>query len=140
MAKIFVRFAECDRIEASFDAGTWQLVAFGCTQVLDLLKTMQQKFGKEITAWPQPEGAEHAEMLVRELILKAQGKWQYPYLHEELCHCRTVATLKVDEAILMGAHKVSQVSRQTSASTACGTCRPEVERIIDYRLGLSKDK
>ncbi|MCB0386481.1 MAG: (2Fe-2S)-binding protein, partial [Bdellovibrionales bacterium] len=84
---------------------------------------------------PLPEGSSTGAMLLREVILKAQGKWQYPYEHEELCHCRVVATSKVDAAILTGAHDPRDVSKQTSASTACGTCRPDVEAIIAYRLG-----
>jgi bacterioferritin-associated ferredoxin len=136
--KLRVEFAQCDLIEAYQDSSGWHLQARGCSDLLKLLKSCHRDQGADIAQWPLPVGLSHAEMLVRELILKAQNRWQYPYHHEELCHCRTVLTKRVDEAILMGAHRSEIVSRQTSASTACGTCRPDVEKIIEYRLGVGR--
>lgn len=81
-----------------------------------------------------PTGNSTAEMMFRELILTLRGLWQLPYDEVELCHCRAIPLEVVDQAILSGAHTSALVSRLTSASTACGTCRPNVEKLIAYRL------
>ena len=84
-----------------------------------------------------PQGNRPSDLLLRELILKARGEWHFPYEEEELCHCRAVPTAVVDQAICRGAQTPQKVSALTSASTACGTCRPNVEAIIKYRLQRS---
>lgn len=106
----------------------------GCTEFMSTMRTMRKAFGVDVSKWPVPEGTDHSSLLVKEMILKLRGEWQFPYAHAEICHCRTVATHTVDQAIIAGAHSPEVVTRQTSASTACGTCRPEVQKIIDYRL------
>lgn len=67
--------------------------------------------------------------------MKARGDWDFPYKDIEICHCRMVPTEIVDQAIVAGANDPETVSRLTMASTSCGTCRPDVERILRYRLG-----
>lgn len=111
-----------------------QIKVVGCTELLSLVRKHQVQHGKDPQHWPLPQGDSHAELLLKEVLLKSRGQWTYPYTHEELCHCRNVATEKVDQAILAGAHRCEVVSRQTGASTACGTCRPDVQKIIDFRL------
>jgi bacterioferritin-associated ferredoxin len=106
----------------------------GCTELLSLVRKFQVQYGKDILAWPLPGGSSHSELLLKEVLLKVRGQWTFPYQHEELCHCRSVAAETVDQAIVSGAHTCEIVSRQTSASTACGTCRPDVQNIIDFRL------
>jgi bacterioferritin-associated ferredoxin len=81
-----------------------------------------------------PMGNSTPELMFRELILRARGEWSFPFCEAELCHCRAVPLKVVDAAILSGAHTTREVSRDTSASTACGTCRPDVEAILKYRL------
>lgn len=118
------------------DSGQIILKGMGCSEFLAHLKDWRERLSKNPIAKAElPAGNSHSEILVREVILKAQGLWQYPYQYDELCHCRTIATAKVDAAIVAGAHTPAAVSRLTSASTACGTCRPEVQKIIDFRLG-----
>lgn len=107
----------------------------GCSEFMEMMQTMRRNFGVDISKWPLPEGHDHSSLLLKEMILKLRGEWAYPYAHAELCHCRTVAAHTVDQAVIAGAHTTDVVTRQTSASTACGTCRPEVQKIIDYRLG-----
>ena len=111
-----------------------RIKALGCTELLSLIRKNQVQFGKDPQHWPLPQGSSHSELLLKEVLLKSRGQWTYPYNHEELCHCRSVATEKVDQAIIAGAHRCEVVSRQTGASTACGTCRPDVQKIIDFRL------
>jgi bacterioferritin-associated ferredoxin len=135
--KISVEMRGRDRIDVEWDAddsGPPKVRFYGCSELLDLMKTMRQNFGADLRAWPVPSGASHCEMLVRELVLKLKGEWQPIAKYAEICHCRKVSAATIDAAILAGAHTPQMVSRQTSASTACGTCRPEVQQMIDHRL------
>ncbi len=111
-----------------------QIKAMGCTELLSLIRKHQMQFGKDPQHWPLPSGSSHSDLLLKEVLLKSRGQWEYPYCHEELCHCRGVPTDKVDQAVIAGAHQTEVVSRQTGASMACGTCRPDVQKIIDFRL------
>lgn len=125
---------ECDGEDEKSPGRVLNVKMVGCTDFLDLMQTMRKNFGVDLKKWPVPEGIDHSSILVREMILKLQGAWNYPYDEKELCHCRMIDTDIVDQAIVAGAHTPEKVTRQTSASTACGTCRPNVQKIIDYRL------
>ncbi len=122
---------ELDTEDASY------LKVVGCSATLDLLRKYRKEYGVDSSQWPMPAQGDHSSLLLKEALEKQRGSWQFPYPHDELCHCRSVTTHKVDQAILAGAHTTEQVSRLTSASTACGTCRPEVEKILRWR-GLIK--
>jgi bacterioferritin-associated ferredoxin len=135
--KITVELEGRDRIEV--DNGR---VRFrGCSELTALMKALRAEHGEDLQAWPLPEGPSHSEILVRELVLKLRGEWSFPYKEAEVCHCRNVSCKTIDQAVVAGAHSTTIVSRQTSASTACGTCRPDVQRMINYRLegGLKTD-
>jgi bacterioferritin-associated ferredoxin len=110
------------------------LVAIGCPELLRLVESWRPFLTGELASLPLPKGSSHAEMLLRECLLKAQGAWLYPYQEAELCHCRAIPTAVVDASILAGAHSVEAASRQTSAGTACGTCRRDIEAVLKYRL------
>ncbi len=91
--------------------------------------------GQDLSALIVPAGVSTPEILLRELALKLKGEWNYPFSGDEVCHCRVVSCETIDRAIVVGAHTPKKVSDWTSASTACGTCRPDVEAMISYRLG-----
>ncbi|MGE0631774.1 MAG: (2Fe-2S)-binding protein [Pseudobdellovibrionaceae bacterium] len=117
------------------DSAPLKLRAMGCTEFLQQVREVRKLLsGKTVESLSVPEGNSHGEILIREVFLKAKGQWEYPYQHEELCHCRVIPAVKVDAAIVAGAHTTEAVSRLTSASTACGTCRHDVQKIIDFRL------
>ncbi len=103
----------------------------------DFLRALCSLRGQLKGRWkdvPLPQGVRPSDLLLRELLLKARNEWNYPYADAELCHCRCVPTAVVDQAICQGAHTPQKVSAMTSASTACGTCRPDVEAILRFRL------
>lgn len=81
-----------------------------------------------------PTANDHSSILIRELVMKARGVFELPFQGEELCHCRAVPTSVVDRAIVGGCHTVQSVARMTSAGTSCGTCKPDTESLIAYRL------
>jgi bacterioferritin-associated ferredoxin len=131
--KVVAELEGQDYLEADTE-DAHHLKVIGCSQVLELVRSLLAKYGKDLSKWSPPLGDQHSDLLVRELLLKRLGKWSIPYAHAEICHCRAVPTHKVDQMIVAGAHTTTQVSRLTMASTACGTCAPEVQKLIAYRL------
>lgn len=123
------------RLTSQGEIARASLTGVGCTALLTLISSWRVNLKGELLAVPLPQGEGHAEILLREVILKAQGRWDFPYKEEELCHCRAVPTDVVDRAVIGGCHSALQVAKQTSAGTSCGTCRPDTEAIIAYRLG-----
>lgn len=121
-----------DLIEGEKTGAGWRLRALGCVEFLAAVRALAAG-SPDPAAWALPESTDHVGLLLREFILKARGEWEFPYPEDELCHCRNVPTAVVDRAIMNGAHTGPQVSRLTTASTSCGTCRPDVERLIAYR-------
>lgn len=106
----------------------------GCLAFLELSQEMKTKLVGTISQLQPPQGKDHPALIWREMILKMKGEWVDPYKDDELCHCRKIPTLKVDRAIVYGAHTIEEVRQQTSANTGCGTCRPDVLSLIENRL------
>ena len=80
------------------------------------------------------KGANHWDILIREVFERVNGTFKFPNVETEVCHCRRIPATRIDEAIILGAHTPEQVTAWTTASSGCGTCRPEVEKIIAFRL------
>lgn len=134
---LVVEIAGRDRLEVT-SLEPFKMKIIGCELMWSTLQDMKTQYGPDITSWPLPEGTDHVSLLLKELILKLHGKWEHPYPHAEVCHCRNVPLTTVEEAIFAGAHTPEMVSRWTSASTACGTCRSDVIKILEFRLGSPK--
>jgi bacterioferritin-associated ferredoxin len=112
-----------------------KLSAVGCLDLLKLAQEWRPKLSGLISELPPPPKAnDHASLLLKELILRIKGQWFLPYQDHELCHCRSVETKKVLDAIYLGAHSASDVSKLTTAGTSCGTCRPDIEALLSYVL------
>lgn len=153
--QVEVLFLGRDRVVATFEfAGadigahvvSMSFRASGCSAFQDAL----QEFKDRVMALPAKtrlidgsadfdsivsSAPDHVSILVRELVLRARDQFQLPYTETELCHCRAVPTEVVDRAIISGCHSVQSVARATSAGTSCGTCKPDTESLIAYRLG-----
>jgi len=110
------------------------LLGIGGPEFLQALADYRGKMKGPLKDLPLPEGVSGAAILLREMALKLKGEWNPPYKDEETCHCRSVPTAIIDLAICTGAHTSRKVTELTSASTGCGTCRPDVEAMIRYRL------
>lgn len=124
----------CDFLECRTEEGRDVRTVIGCSQMSTLVKEMRAQHGEDPRAWPVPTGLLHHEILLREFVLRVQGKWKDPFPHAEICHCRMIPTRTVDQAIIAGAHTLEAVRLQTSANTACGTCQEDVQGLIDHRL------
>ncbi|MFM6928969.1 MAG: bacterioferritin-associated ferredoxin [Bdellovibrio sp.] len=125
---------ECEGESSQAPGRVLKVNYMGCTEFMEMMQKMRRHFGPDVAKWPLPEGKDHSSLLLAEMVLRLRGEWNFPYQEEEICHCRSISTHSVDQAIIAGAHTPEVVTRQTSASTACGTCRPEVQKIINYRL------
>jgi bacterioferritin-associated ferredoxin len=108
--------------------------AKGCLSFLTLSQKMKAKLLGPVGDLLPPSGKDHASMIWREMIAMIRGEWKLPVQQEELCHCRKISTQKVDRSIVFGAHTVEEVRKRTSANTGCGTCKSDVEALIENRL------
>jgi len=110
------------------------LTGVGCRATLELIKQWRPKLSGALAEVPLPEGSDHSALMLRELILKAQGLWRFPYDEDEMCHCRAVPTRVVDAAIVGGCHTLPSIRAATGASTSCGACGVDIQKVIAYRL------
>lgn len=111
-----------------------RLTGIGSQAFLADLSVYRKNLKGKLQDLPLPTNHSPAGLLITEAILKLRGEWQPPYTEEEICHCRNVPLAVVDAAIVAGAHTPAKVSAWTSASTQCGTCRPDVEAYLRFRL------
>ena len=51
-----------------------------------------------------------------------------------VCSCRSVRATSIAEAILSGARTLAEVGDTTGAGVTCGSCRPEISRMLARRL------
>lgn len=126
-----------DFIQAVIDDSSSEIVSvkfFGCRHMVSMMRQYHTTQGRDPRKWTIPQGNSHEELLLRKFILTLKGEWILPINSEELCHCRLIPTATVEDAVISGAHSPDLVSRWTSASTACGTCRPQVEDLLKYLL------
>lgn len=138
--KVKAGFSGRDELEVDveIDSGiihSAKLKGIGCPQVLNLISDWRNRLKGRLAELPEPQGSDHGSILLRELIQKLKGTWEFPYKEEELCHCRAIPVLAVDAAIVYGADTAHKVAAKTSAGTGCGTCRRSTESIIKFRRG-----
>lgn len=110
------------------------LSGVGGPELLEILDEWRPKLVGSLHQVEVPKGQKLGQVLLREALLKSCGKWDFPVREEYLCHCRGVKTTAVDLAVITGSHNPTEVAKQTSASTGCGTCQAHIEAVIAYRL------
>lgn len=115
--------------EISFKDGVVHVI--GSTQLVAKMNQLKLIHGKNPLVWPElTEITSADDLLVQEFILKCLGKFKFDYDHLELCHCRMVPTEKVFECIKQGCSSVEAVGKATLAGTGCGSCRPDIEKLL----------
>lgn len=132
--EISIKGRECLKMEWSEGDVKPSFEAIGGLQFLRSLQAWAATASGSPSGWPLPQGTSTADLVLREAVLRFRGQWSLPYDEIELCHCRAVSREGVENAIRCGAHTTEMVSRWTAASTACGTCRPDSQSLIDYYL------
>ncbi len=111
-----------------------RLTGIGDLRFLTHLREYGKRLKGRVKDLPLPEGRSTAELMIAEAVSKLRNDWNPAFTDDEVCHCRNVPLKIVDAAVLCGAHTPEKVSAWTSASTACGTCRPDVETHLRFRL------
>jgi nitrite reductase (NADH) large subunit len=50
----------------------------------------------------------------------------------QVCDCNAVSKARIVQAVLEGARSLAAVCDRTRAGTGCGSCRPDVQALIDH--------
>ena len=111
-----------------------EMKAIGDLDFLHRCQDMKAQLLGPIGELPTLEGTDMATLIWLEILGRIKKEWTLPVEHDELCHCRQVSTRKVDEAVVFGAHTLSEIRRQTSANTGCGTCLGDIKKLVQHRL------
>jgi len=53
-------------------------------------------------------------------------------LDKIICNCQNVTSGMIKEAVIAGANTLEEVQGATGASTVCGACLEDVERLVAY--------
>ncbi len=53
-------------------------------------------------------------------------------LDKVVCHCMNITNGMIKDAVKAGAKTLEDVQGQTGASTVCGACLENVERVVDF--------
>lgn len=53
-------------------------------------------------------------------------------LNKMVCECMGVTAAMIKDAVDNGATTLEEVQEETGASTACGACTDDVQRLVDY--------
>jgi bacterioferritin-associated ferredoxin len=140
MAKISLKIPGREQLDFDYEVDSTgalkssKLTGVGNHTFLAHLHNYRKHLKGNLKDLPLPAGHSTAELMIAEAVLKARDEWKPTFTDEEICHCRNVPLAIVDAAIVAGAHTPEKVSAWTSASTACGTCRPDVEGHLRFRL------
>jgi ferredoxin-nitrate reductase len=78
--------------------------------------------------------ASKTELGEKRLQLLRSGKKPEPVLGKLVCSCNTVGSDNIKNKIADGCHDFKQLCALTGAGTGCGSCRPEVKKILDDYL------
>ena len=78
-----------------------------------------------------PVSASREELLLSSLVLPGpSGPAQIPD-GAQICDCNAVTKAQIVQAVLEGSRSLPAVCAATRAGTGCGSCRPEVQAIVD---------
>ena len=109
--------------------------AQACHFVLEqATKFTKQVKNKNFKQYKPQFSQDHAGLLMAEVWGKLKKEFVSPKDDLEICHCRKINEDVIDRAVVLGAHTPEKVKEWTSASSGCGTCRNEVQKIIQKRL------
>lgn len=78
--------------------------------------------------------ASKTELGEKRLQLLRSGKKPEPVLGKLVCSCNSVGSENIKNKISEGCHDFKQLCALTGAGTGCGSCRPEVQKILDTQM------
>ena len=53
-------------------------------------------------------------------------------LDKVVCYCLNITNGMIKDAVYAGASTLEEVQEATGATTACGACTDDVQRLVDY--------
>ncbi|MEL6560576.1 MAG: molybdopterin-dependent oxidoreductase [Bacteroidota bacterium] len=71
------------------------------------------------------------ELSEKRLQLLRSGKVSEPVIGQLVCSCNNVGSGNVENAISAGCSTLKDICQQTGAGLGCGSCKPEVQRILE---------
>ncbi|MBV6645273.1 MAG: molybdopterin-dependent oxidoreductase [Cyclobacteriaceae bacterium] len=71
------------------------------------------------------------ELSEKRLQILRSGKAQDPVLGTLICSCNNVGAGNINQAILGGCDSLNELCAKTGAGLGCGSCKPEIKRILD---------
>ncbi|MNH33849.1 Nitrite reductase [NAD(P)H] [compost metagenome] len=78
--------------------------------------------------------ANKTELSEKRLSLLRSGKKTEPVIGKLVCSCNSVGSGNIQQQVKNGCHSLKEVCSVTGAGTGCGSCRPEVQRLLDEIL------
>lgn len=84
--------------------------------------------------------ANKTELSERRLQLLRSGKKAEPVSGKLVCSCNNVGSGNIKNRIIAGCRELDQLCTLTGAGTGCGSCRPEVKRILEEELSRSREE
>jgi ferredoxin-nitrate reductase len=74
------------------------------------------------------------ELSDKRLQLLRSGKAPEPVIGKLVCSCNNVGAGNIETAIRNGCTTLNSICDKTGAGTGCGSCKPEVKRIMEASL------
>ncbi len=71
------------------------------------------------------------ELSEKRLQLLRSGKASEPVLGKLICSCNNVGSGNVENTVSGGCSSLQEICQQTGAGLGCGSCKPEVQRILE---------
>ncbi|MHB1179675.1 MAG: FAD-dependent oxidoreductase, partial [Daejeonella sp.] len=78
--------------------------------------------------------ANKTELSDKRLDLLRSGKKTEPVIGKLLCSCNNVGSGNIAKQIREGCNTLKEICTVTGAGTGCGSCRPEIQRLLDEEL------
>lgn len=77
------------------------------------------------------------ELSEKRLQLLRSGKKAEPVIGKLVCSCNQVGSGNIRNRVAAGCHDLTELCAMTGAGTGCGSCRPEVRKLMEEVLDVS---
>ncbi|PTQ99210.1 ferredoxin-nitrate reductase [Mucilaginibacter yixingensis] len=84
--------------------------------------------------------AKKTELSEKRLQLLRSGNKADPVLGKLVCSCNNVGSENIGKKVAEGCHSMADLCAATGAGTGCGSCRPEVKRLLEEGLKKLTEK
>ncbi|MNE15278.1 Nitrite reductase [NAD(P)H] [compost metagenome] len=78
--------------------------------------------------------ANKIELSEKRLGLLRSGKKAEPVIGKLVCSCNSVGAGNIQQQIRQGCLSLKEICSATGAGTGCGSCKPEVQRLLEIEL------